>query len=148
MPGLRSVDEAIRRRFNLIPFSVTIPARKRDPQLLEKLKSEWPGILTWMIQGCLKWQADGLQPPAVVRDATAAYLQAEDVIAGWIDECCTPDPQAWEKKDDLFTSWSSWAKQAGETAGSKKSFVQNLEARGYRPHRTHAGRGFYGLRIV
>ena len=24
-PGLRSVDEAIRRRFNLIPFTITIP---------------------------------------------------------------------------------------------------------------------------
>src|SRR5262245_58244201 len=28
-PGLRSVDEAIRRRFNLIPFSVTIPPDER-----------------------------------------------------------------------------------------------------------------------
>src|SRR5215472_9579086 len=29
-PGLRSVDEAIRRRFNLIPFVVTIPPNERD----------------------------------------------------------------------------------------------------------------------
>ena len=29
-PGLSSVDEAIRRRFNLIPFTVTIPPEKRD----------------------------------------------------------------------------------------------------------------------
>jgi putative DNA primase/helicase len=28
-PGLRSVDEAIRRRFHLIPFTVTIPERER-----------------------------------------------------------------------------------------------------------------------
>jgi putative DNA primase/helicase len=27
-PGLKSVDEAIRRRFNLIPFTVTNPARR------------------------------------------------------------------------------------------------------------------------
>jgi putative DNA primase/helicase len=26
-PGLRSVDEAIRRRFHLVPFAVTIPLR-------------------------------------------------------------------------------------------------------------------------
>ena len=29
-PGLRSVDEAIRRRFNLVPFTVTIPPEERD----------------------------------------------------------------------------------------------------------------------
>ena len=32
-PGLRSVDEAIRRRFHLIPFTVTIPPEERDPEL-------------------------------------------------------------------------------------------------------------------
>src|SRR5262245_43597188 len=88
MPGLRSVDEAIRRRLNLIPFSVTIPKEERDMQLFEKLKAEWPGILLWMIQGCLEWQRSGLEPPEVVKNATAAYLEAEDVIATWIDECC------------------------------------------------------------
>jgi putative DNA primase/helicase len=31
MPGLRSIDEAIRRRLYLIPFSVTIPPDERDP---------------------------------------------------------------------------------------------------------------------
>lgn len=30
-PGLRSVDEAIRRRFNLIPFDITIPAAAAVP---------------------------------------------------------------------------------------------------------------------
>ena len=51
-PGLRSVDEAIRRRFNLIPFTITIPPSERDELLPEKLKAELPGILAWMIRGC------------------------------------------------------------------------------------------------
>jgi putative DNA primase/helicase len=146
-PGLRSVDDAIRRRFHLIPFSVTIPTEERDPQLFEKLTAEWPGILSWMIDGCLEWQRSGLQPPDVVKNATESYLQAEDAIATWIDECCTLDPQAWETCADLYARWSAWATQAGEPAGSKKNLAQNLEARGYRPHRTHAGRGFYGIKV-
>jgi putative DNA primase/helicase len=47
-PRLRSVDEAMRRRFHLIPFAVTIPSEKRDKDLAEKLKTEWPAILRWM----------------------------------------------------------------------------------------------------
>jgi len=37
-PSLRSVDEAIRRRFNMLPFTVTIPEHERDQQLGDKLK--------------------------------------------------------------------------------------------------------------
>lgn len=83
-PSLRSVDEAIRRRFNLIPFTVTIPEEERDPELGDKLKAELPGILAWAIQGCLIWQAEGLSPPKAVTEATEAYLQAEDSVSAWI----------------------------------------------------------------
>ena len=50
-PGLRNVDEAIRRRFNMLPFAVKIPPAERDKDLPEKLKAEWPGILAWAIEG-------------------------------------------------------------------------------------------------
>ena len=91
-PGLRSVDEAIRRRFNLVPFTVTIPPDERDPKLTEKLKAEWPGILQWMVAGCLEWQRIGLAPPKVVTEATAAYLEAEDAVLAWTEECCEFEP--------------------------------------------------------
>jgi putative DNA primase/helicase len=55
-PALRSVDEAMRRRIHLVPFTVTIPAEERDPNLTEELKTEWPGILQWAIRGCLAWR--------------------------------------------------------------------------------------------
>ena len=41
-PGLRSVDEAIRRRLHLVPFTVTIPPEERDPRLVEKLGRSFP----------------------------------------------------------------------------------------------------------
>ncbi len=36
-------------------------------------------------------QREGLKPPQAVLDATAAYLEAEDAIAAWIDERCERD---------------------------------------------------------
>ena len=147
-PGLRSVDEAIRRRFYLIPFTVTIPAAERDPELLEKLKTERPGILHWMIDGCLQWQRHGLAPPTVVTAATAAYLEAEDAIAAWIADCCEIDGNHWEGRNDLFASWSAWTQKAGEYTGSLKRFLERLETRpGIVPKRHSYGRGFYGLRL-
>jgi putative DNA primase/helicase len=146
-PGLRSVDEAMRRRFNLIPFTVTIPPEERDPDLTQKLVAEWPGILQWMIDGCLEWQRTGLQPPSIVKEATTAYLDGEDAVAAWIDETCEANPQAWEKVGDLYASWKAWADKSGEYAGSVKRFGQNLEVRGYSAQRRHPGRGIIGLKI-
>jgi putative DNA primase/helicase len=144
-PGLRSVDEAIRRRLHLIPFTITIPEAERDLRLTEKLKSEWPGILQWALDGCLAWQREGLNPPDVVRDATAAYLQAEDALSAWIEECC--ERTGFATTTALFASWKAWAERTGEYSGSRKRFREQLESRGFQPDRKDYGRGFIGIRI-
>ena len=147
-PGLRAVDEAIRRRFNLIPFTVTIPPEERDPDLGEKLKAELPGIMQWMIDGCLDWQKQGLAPPEAVTAATDAYMEAQDAIGAWVEEACESDPQAKEKAGDLYASWKAWADRSGEFAGSMKMFSQKLIDRDYVQWRTGSARGFVGLRII
>ncbi len=147
-PSLRSIDEAIRRRFHLIPFSVTIPPDQRDGQLTEKLKAEWPGILQWLVDGCLEWQRDELRAPQAVRDATAAYLEAEDALAAWIDDKCTRHSNAWEQSSRLFASWTAWAEKAGENPGTMRRFVQTIESRGFLPQRRMHGRGFLGLQVA
>jgi putative DNA primase/helicase len=145
-PGLRSVDDAIRRRFNLIPFTVTIPPDERDQQLSEKLKAEWPGILEWMIEGCLQWQRVGLAPPAAVTAATDEYLQAEDSSGTWLDECCDIGREHWTTVGELYSSYRSWMEQNGERVPSQKRFSESLSGR-FEPRRTNTARGFTGLRL-
>lgn len=147
-PGLRGVDEAIRRRFHLVPFTVTIPEAERDLDLPEKLKAEWSGILSWMIEGCLAWQRLGLAPPAAVKAATEAYLDEEDALARWLEECCITGRQQWCASSLLWASWQRWATQANERVGSRKTFVAALEAHGFLPERTNKMRGFGGLDLV
>ena len=146
-PGLRSVDEAIRRRFNLVPFTFTIPPYERDEKLPDKLRAELPGILAWMIAGCAGWLEQGLSPPQIVTEATHDYLEAEDAIAAWIEECGDRDTTAWEKASNLFASWSAWATKAGEYVGSQKRFAQLLEPRGLTFMRRMDGRGYLGLKL-
>ena len=87
-------------------------------------------------------------PPAAVRDATDAYMDAEDAIATWLSECCCRDPDGWESSTALFGSWTIWARHAGETVGSQRSFIQNLEkGRGLTPKRNTEARGFCGVRL-
>lgn len=146
-PQLRNVDEAMRRRFHLVPFDVTIPEGERDERLTEKLRAEAPGILAWMIEGAQEWDMNGLAPPERVRLATEDYLQAEDTIAAWILDECERRDDAWSSSAELFASWRAWADRAGESFGSQKRFSQRLAAHGVlakRQARTGT-RGFQGL---
>jgi putative DNA primase/helicase len=148
-PGLRAVDEAIRRRLNLIPFRVTIPRVERDPDLAEKLKTEWPGILQWAIEGCRFWRERGLDPPPAVRDATEAYFEAENAIGRWIEEQCALDRTYFETIAVLYGNWNTWCEANGEFTGSQKRFSQALEDRGFERHRegSNGDRGFRGIAL-
>ena len=146
-PGLRSVDEAIRRRLHLVPFAVTIPPEKRDKDLANKLRAEWPGILKWAIDGCLKWQAEGLARPKAVEEATDAYLELEDATAAWIDERCEIGANHWGNRTQLFASWKAWAELAGEFVGSQKQFGEKLGTRGLAEVKRHGERGYWGIKL-
>jgi len=146
-PALRSVDEAIRRRFHLIPFTAEIRAADRDPNLEEKLRAEWPAILRWAIEGCLQWQRIGLAPPGAVKDATEDYFSSEDVFAQWIEECCIRNPQKWESSTTLYSNFKSWAEKSGEYAFTQKRFSQSLIDRGFLKQNNRTGKGFIGLEL-
>jgi putative DNA primase/helicase len=136
-PSLRSVNEAVRRRLHLVPFTVTIPPEQRDPELTEKLRTEWPAILQWAIDGCLAWQREGLNPPAAVRDATEEYLAAEDVFQTWLDDRCILSPQAGSTKSSLlYEDFRKWAERSGERCGTQRWFSQGLMERGFKIRRS------------
>jgi putative DNA primase/helicase len=146
-PGLRTVDEAMRRRFNLLPFTVTIPPKERDGELGEKLKAEWPGILQWAIEGCLAWQREGLNPPAAVTSATKEYFTEEDALARWIEERTERKDGPLETASALFADWRAWAESNGEFVGTSKRLSVNLAARGYISDRSNKARGFKGIAL-
>jgi putative DNA primase/helicase len=145
-PAIRNVDEAMKRRMHLIPFTVTIPPERRDPKLTEKLLAERDGILAWALAGCLQWQRTGLQPPASVVSATEEYFEAEDALGRWIDERCVRIDRARSLTAELFNDWKAWAEAAGEFVGSQRRFSDQLVARGVEKWRNGLGvRGFQGI---
>lgn len=147
-PVLKNIDDAAKRRFNIVPFT-KVPA-KPDRELEDKLKAEWPGILRWMIEGCLDWQANGLVRPASVTEATASYFSDQDIFSQWLDDECEVEPgnpHKWETTSVLYASWSAYAKAAGEAPGTVKAFAPNMLRKGLRTKRVFAGRGYEGVQL-
>jgi putative DNA primase/helicase len=132
-PGLSSVDDAARRRFNLLPFlfKPAVP----DPQLEEKLRAEWPAILRWMIEGCLDWQANRLVRPEVVKAATDEYFATQDMFSLWLEERCIVDrdnPHRQATSRELFESWNEYARANNEPSGTQTSFGEQMDKQGFR----------------
>jgi putative DNA primase/helicase len=151
-PALRNIDDAARRRFRLIPF--TVKPAVPDPKLEEGLREEWPAILRWMIDGCVVWQTGRLPRPTVVERETAGYFADQDILRQWLEECCdidwppiNPASQTRCLSSKLFSSWQQWCQRNGETTGTNKRLSQDLERRGFIKKATKSGKDFVGLTV-
>ena len=123
-PQIDNVDEAMRRRIHIIPFTFKPPIR--DGKLKEKLKAEWPQILQWMIEGCTMWQNEGLEPPECVLTRTRQYFLEEDQPRNWLEANCTLEPEGNMSAADAYQSWSLWCSAQGEPCGTQRSLTKSL----------------------
>lgn len=146
-PGLRNVDEAIKRRLHLIPFTVTIPAAERDVRLPEKLQAEAGGILQWAIEGCQQWLTGGLRAPAAVIAATDEYLEQEDQFVNWITDCCEVSALFSFAAKPLYASYKAWAERSGEYPVPQKRWAQQMVTRGFESKRTKSGVMYAGIKV-
>ncbi|MGD6845206.1 phage/plasmid primase, P4 family [Bacillus infantis] len=158
MPNIDGTDTGIWRRIRLIPFTVTIPEEKKDKKLPEKLQAELPGILRWAVEGCLKYQKEGLGLPAEVIAATKQYRTEMDNLEGFLSECCTIEPAKKATTKDLWFTYEYWCRDNGEENDklSKKAFLaslkekMNAEGRHFEQVRigSNGDRGYQGIGML
>lgn len=130
-PVIKGTDPAIWDRIKLVPFEQRIPEEEQDRNLPEKLQGELSGILRWIVEGCIEWQSDGLGEPAEVKAATAGYRAEQDVLGGFIEECCTVHEDAWCRFANLYDEYTRWCEASGEKAQTKRQFGNALSERGF-----------------
>ncbi len=131
LPRIGDTSLAMWRRLKRIPFTVTIPPERRDPHLIKKLVKELPGILNWAIEGCLKWQKDGLKEPGAVTIATDKYRTESDFAERFLVDHCVRKITAEVKVKDLYENYRKWAEEGNERPVSKRRFNLALEEKGY-----------------
>jgi putative DNA primase/helicase len=133
-PSVTEHTEGTWRRLRLVPFTVTIPPEKRDPELPQKLEREADGILAWLVVGLREYWRCGLQEPPAVMEATREYRSEQDVLEGFITECCEISPRALTPSAELYNAYKQWAVQNGESEDellSERAFGQRLTKRGF-----------------
>lgn len=147
-PSFRGVDEAIRSRVVLVPFSVTIAPVKRDRSLPEKLKREAPAILRWCIDGALAWQERGLDVPSSIAAASSAYFDEEDTVGQFLQDEMRSEPHGFVASEDLIARFNLWAERQGLGAWAQRTLIKELRQRGFPDARNKHRRGLGGLALT
>ncbi len=139
------------RRLKLVPFVRSFSGTARDEHLEDYLREhEGPGILNWLIAGCLAWQAHGLGEPAAVRDATDEYRTDSDPIADFVAECCESAVTAVTRASDLVDAYGKWADSQRLSKLERltaKDFGRRMAERFTRRH-TNTGKVYQGVQLV
>ncbi len=151
-PAVRGTDAGIWSRIHLIPFAVHIPSvlgAECDPHFRDRLRHEYPGILRWLVDGCLAWQRDGLMPPADVFAATESYRREMDVVDRFVSERCIEEPTAKVAAGMLYTVYKAWSDDVGEWRMPSAAFTDRLKVRrGLSWHKSNTGAFWTGIALA
>lgn len=144
-PDIRGTDDAIWRRIHLVPFNVSFKGRE-DKRLFEKLEAERAGVLLWLVQGCIEWQAKGLNPPPEVLAAVEEYRNESDPLSDWLLAACVVGKGLFAKSKALYDSFTEWhGREIGGDPITQKAFSSRLAERGFTKTVSKTGRIWNGI---
>jgi len=93
------------------------------------LKQEAPGVLAWMVRGCLRFIKEGLKVPDKVKAAVERYRVEEDILGNFIAERCIEKDSIETTKGALYQAYKAWCEQNGHSSLGGKRFYQQMDDR-------------------
>jgi putative DNA primase/helicase len=149
-PVVKDDSPGFWRRVHVVPFTQHFSDTRRDNQLEEKLRAEAPGILAWMVRGCITYQAEGLTPPpSAISVLTLGYQHDSDHIPDFLLQCC--DEQAGAEcpaklLQERYQSWTVDQHLSRDQVHSPREFAERMTARFPRDSR-RSGRVYLGVAL-
>jgi len=130
-------DDAAWYRVHVIRFP-NCYAGEEDKQLKRRLRkpATLRGVLAWAVAGAIAWYgrgAQGLQPPAQVRQDTEEHRHRLDYVQQWLDECVkeTDNEGAFVPNGTLHENYRLWCEDVGRKPKGIASLTQALRDKGY-----------------
>ena len=136
-PIVAGQDHGIWRRLLLVPFTECFKGDRIDKLLPDKLRTEAAGILAWLVRGCMDWQRVGLNPPAIVTDATNTYRTNEDTIGMFVNEQCQTGKNVAVTFKALYGGLTAWCDESGHDCPGKKTVGTWLGENGFSRSRSN-----------
>jgi putative DNA primase/helicase len=113
LPAITDHSTGFWRRWDIVPFSVTVPERERDPMMASTIiKEELTGVLNWALAGLKRLQLRGgfdvLLPDAMTSTLREAKADTNSVVA-WLEDIGVELQTGCDTlKDQVFEHYRRW----------------------------------------
>ena len=143
-PTINGTDDGIRRRLKIIPWRASFKGAQQDSTLKTRLESEEfrAGILNWCLAGMRDFLANGMPLAMAVTEATDEYVAGQDLLGGFLEECCELYPGKQCFFDEFMKAFHAWLEARGENVfmWTGKRLGNELKRRGHMSFRSMSGR--------
>lgn len=134
-PIIRGTEHAIWRRIRLVPFTVKIPEERQDRALPAKLRTEYPGVLNWLLGGLRAWLGEGLPEVAAITEATAGYRSEMDTLADFIEDHVQRVPASEGAEDartgHVYARYIEWCRRTGVKGMAANRLIDEMRHHGF-----------------
>lgn len=131
-PVVDDASEGFWRRWDVVPFDVTIPAAERDPRLAQKIiDGELSGVLNWAIEGLQRLLSrDGFEPvsPVAMQLAINKAKAVTNDVTGWLSErVVSVAGVPLTHKTDVYSDYVRWCSDNDFVPQTQQGFWLKLK---------------------
>ncbi len=130
LPRMADKSFALYRRILPVKFRHRFGPGDEDPNILDKLLVELPGIFQWALVGLRRLlDRGGFQDSPTTKAVLAEYRDLNNVLRLFIDEACLKGEGHQVGKQDLYDAYKTWHEEAGLSKRmDKPRFFRELKA--------------------
>ena len=148
LPKFDDKSDGIVRRALVIPFNNTVPIELRDPDLLDKLKCELPGILNLALDAYASAILNGFTNPESSSEVFRKIIRKADPVKAFVDEMVFTAPDEAVPSRVAFQAYQQWVERNGVTTSiSMHAYIRRLNKLGFESYRTSDRRFVKGMML-
>ncbi len=149
LPRIPEAGNGLFRRVKVVRFP-HIPESERDPKIKEGVKIEGAGILNWALDGLARLRKRGkFEIPKCVLDATADFVQKNDIARLFVDGCCeVGNPEFRVQASTLYDAYRVWCDTNGHRPKTSNYVVEDWRRLGFTRKAINGRHYWTGVRLI
>lgn len=149
MPQSDDYSEGYYRRFIFIPYIVTIPKERVNPNLKEELCEESSGILNWLLEGVkrLKENKKFTYSPTIEELQSEYRIESDNVSMFLEEKMYIPSLKNKQLLSQVYNEFNSFLNENGFREISNRTFSSRMKALGFKVERLSQNKTYVWIEI-
>lgn len=131
LPAITDHSIGFWRRWDIVPFCVTVKESDRDPLLADNIiRTEMPGVLNWALEGLLRLQRRGAFDPTLplaMQNILSDAKRETNSVQAWFEENDILTSESLQStKDEIYEHYRDWCSRNGMASMASPRFWQTI----------------------